>query len=70
VSLISSQSFLIALLSLVKVFIRYKLMPTKGMGVGKVIVKLNGPIEELEGSLMFLLQTVAVTDHAPRLRGK
>jgi hypothetical protein len=45
-------------------------MATKRVSICKVLVQLNSPAKELQSSLMFLLQTIAVTYHAPCFGGK
>lgn len=53
--LIGSKCFLIAFLSLIKVFIGNILMPTKCVSISKLIVDLDGSIKEFKcGFVLFL----------------
>ena len=54
-SLIRGKSFLITSLSLVKIFISNIFMTTEGVSIGKVIIQLDGSVEELKSSFMLLL---------------
>lgn len=67
---ICCEGFLVALLSLVKVFVGNVLMATEGVSIGEVVVELDGPVEESKSGFVFFLQAVAVSDHTPSLRGK
>jgi hypothetical protein len=55
VSLICSESLLVALLGLVEVFVGYILVTTQGVSICEVIIQLDCPVEELQGCFMFLL---------------
>lgn len=69
-SLIGGKGFLIAFFSLVKVLISNVLMSTECVGVSKLIVNLNGSIEEFKSGFVFFLKGIAVTYYAPGLRSE
>ena len=68
--LVCFEGILIALLSILKVFVGDELVPAEGVRICEVLIQLNGSSEEFESRLMFFLQTVAVTDDTPGFRRK
>ena len=70
VSLIGFKGILVALLSVLKVFVCNELVAAKSVCVGEVLIQLDCSSKEFEGCLMLFLQTVAVSYDAPCLRSK
>ena len=67
VGLVGLESRLITFLAIVVVLIGNKLVAAQGVSICKILIELNGPSEEFQSSLVLLLQTVTVADHAPCL---
>mmetsp|Transcript_164 Transcript_164/g.354 ORF Transcript_164/g.354 Transcript_164/m.354 type:complete len:251 (-) Transcript_164:1222-1974(-) len=65
--LVHSNRFAVACDSLVKVFVRHILVCAQGVGVRRGWAELDGAGEELEGSLVLLLQRKAVANNHPGL---
>jgi hypothetical protein len=53
---------------LIKIFVADVLVSAEGASIGERCVHLDGAIEELDGSLVLLLQREAVADNTPRFR--
>ena len=70
VGFVSSERRLVTPLAVFVIFIGNELVATECVGVCKILVKLDGPGEELERCFMFFQETVAVSDDAPRLRSE
>ena len=61
---------MVAFLPAVVVFIRDELMTAERVCIREVVIQLDSSSKELEGCLVFLLETVTITYDTPRLRGK
>ena len=56
---------MVALLSIVVVFVGDVLVAAERVRIGKILVELDGPTEEFERRFVLFLKTVAVSDHTP-----
>ena len=61
---------MVAFLPAVVVFICDELMTAERVCIREVVIQLDSSSKELEGCLVFLLETVTITYDTPRLRGK
>eukprot|EP00968_Pinguiococcus_pyrenoidosus_P005506 scaffold358_cov256-Pinguiococcus_pyrenoidosus.AAC.17 len=68
VSFICSDGVAITCKRPVKVLVRDILVPAEAVGVGEVLVDLQGPLEEADRRLVLFLQAEAVAHDAPHLR--
>jgi len=65
VRLVCLQCLLVALLTILIIFISDEFVAAESMRVGEVSIELDGASEEFKGRLMLLQQAIAVADHAP-----
>lgn len=68
--LIRFQSLVVAFFAVFIVLIGDELVAAERVGVGKILVELDGSAKEFERCLVLLQKTVTISDYAPGLWGK
>ena len=68
--LVGFQCILVTLFAIFEILVGNELVTTKSMSICEILIELNCSTKKLQSCFMFLLKTVAITNHAPCLWGK